>query len=146
MNAQLGNTLFTADNVVAMYTRAQAVEDGALIDVSSPARSAGIVWPVAITSAAWGDCVEWGAAEEQRKASCGQSTKGRLCDLLWQASIALRRAAEREIHDTATLPLRVLRVPRCGADLQARLAALALVIGPGDQGEPVITITLPGED
>ena len=61
------------------YTRAQAIADGALIDVSTTAREAGIVWPVAMTSAAWADCVEWTDATEARKGYSGQSESGRLC-------------------------------------------------------------------
>ncbi len=49
------------------YTRAQAIEDGQLIDVSTTAREAGIVWPVALTSAAWADCVAWTDETEKRK-------------------------------------------------------------------------------
>ena len=55
------------------YTRAQAIEDGQLIDVSTVAREAGIVWPVALTSAAWDDCVAWTDETEARKGYTGES-------------------------------------------------------------------------
>jgi hypothetical protein len=39
------------------YTRADAIRDGVLIDVSAVAREAGIRYPVALTRAAWERCV-----------------------------------------------------------------------------------------
>ena len=48
--------------VVASYSRAQAIEDGVLIDVTAMAREAGFKWPVALTHTAWCDCVAWTAA------------------------------------------------------------------------------------
>lgn len=41
---------------------------------------------------------------------------------------------------------RLHRVPRDGKSVAAQLTALKLVAGPGDAGEPVITIMLPEED
>jgi hypothetical protein len=44
--------------VIYAYTRAQAIEDGVLIDVSSVASEAGIKFPVAMTRTVWGKYVE----------------------------------------------------------------------------------------
>ena len=38
------------------------------------------------------------------------------------------------------------RVPRDGHSTEAVLVTLKLIVGPGDAGEPVITILLPDED
>jgi len=38
------------------------------------------------------------------------------------------------------------RVPRDGHSTEALPVTLKLIIGPGDHGEPVITILLPNED
>ena len=38
------------------------------------------------------------------------------------------------------------RVPRDGHSTEAEIATLKLVVGPGDDGEPVITILLRTED
>ena len=43
--------------VISVYTRAQALAEGVLIDAGPMAREAGFRWPVAITAAAWDDCV-----------------------------------------------------------------------------------------
>ena len=41
------------DPVISVYTRAQAIEDGILVDVSETAREAGFRIPVAVTRSVW---------------------------------------------------------------------------------------------
>ncbi|SCC95153.1 conserved hypothetical protein [Thiomonas sp. X19] len=132
---------------ISTYTRAQAIEDGQLIDLSTTAREAGIVWPVALTSAAWGDCVEWTDATEARKGYTGQSESGRLWDVVWMLSLAIRSALRRGL-DASQQPLyySLHRTPTAGRGVMPRLVQLKFVIGPGDDGRPVITVMLPGED
>jgi hypothetical protein len=43
--------------VVSRYTRAQAMADGVLMDAGPMAREAGFKVPVALTQAAWDDCL-----------------------------------------------------------------------------------------
>jgi hypothetical protein len=43
------------DHVISSYTRAQAIADGELVDVSTIAREAAIRFPVAITRTLWAD-------------------------------------------------------------------------------------------
>ena len=62
--------------MIYQYTRAQAIEDGMLIDVTETAREAGITIPTALTAAVWERCV---AVPE--KATC-QDEMGRLWDVL----------------------------------------------------------------
>lgn len=125
--------------VIYSYTRAQAIVDGVLVDVSETAREAGFRWPVAMTSAAWADCVAWSEEDNQRQIY--QDASGRLWDVLWMALNAIRRA-----NGGTQIEYQLYRVPRDGKSAEARLTSLKLVCGPGDAGEPVITITLPGED
>lgn len=42
--------------VIYSYTRAEAIADHVLIDVSETAWEAGFKWPVALTHAVWEDC------------------------------------------------------------------------------------------
>lgn len=49
--------------VISSYSRKQAIEDGVLIDVTEAANQLGFRVPVAMTSAAWGDCVEWSESD-----------------------------------------------------------------------------------
>lgn len=125
--------------VIYRYTRTQAIEDGVLVDVSETAREAGFRWPVAMTSAAWADCVAW--SEEDNHRQVYQDESGRLWDVLWMAFVAIRSA-----NSGTQLEYQLYRVPRDGRSVEARLTSLKLVCGPGDAGEPVVTIMLPGED
>jgi len=74
--------------VISTYSRAQALEDGVLVDAAPTAREAGFKWPVAITSAAWADCVAWSDADSERQVHQDQS--GRLWDVLFMAQHAIR--------------------------------------------------------
>lgn len=133
---------------ISAYTRAQAIEDGQLIDVSTTAREAGIVWPVALTAAAWADCVEWTEETERRKGYTGQSESGRLWDVCWMLSRVLLRAARQGLQASPAHPMFVelLRTPREGRGVKPRLVHLKFIIGPGDNGRPCVTVMLPGED
>ena len=71
--------MFEEADLIYRYTRAQAIEDGVLIDVSAVACEAGIAYPVALTSAAWGRCVAVPPGVE-----C-QDEAGRLWDVLLRA-------------------------------------------------------------
>lgn len=44
--------------IISVYTREQALNDGVLVDVSSLARAAGFKVPVAVTQAVWANYLE----------------------------------------------------------------------------------------
>ncbi len=123
---------------ISIYTRAQALDDGVLVDVSELAKEAGFRFPVAMTRAAWEDCVSWGDEDSRRQTY--QDEAGRLWDVLYMASLSARRGAGSEVR------FQLYRVPRGGKAVRPRLVTLMMHCGPGDEGEPVITIMLPGED
>lgn len=127
--------------IIHAYTRAQAIEDGVLRDVTAQARTAGFRVPVALTAAAWADCVAWDEADNDRKGTV-QDEAGRLADVLTMTHLAIRRNP----GDTDRVRVQLVRTPRPGQTCHARPAELHAVIGPGDQGEPVITIMMVGED
>ena len=121
------------------YTRAQALTDGELIDVTTTAADARFRVPVALTRRAWTEAVAW---DDERPEP--QDEEGRLWDVLYMAGHAARQTGGA---DTATF--RVLRIPNETRDTrwnEAELLQLELRIGPGDHGEPVVTIMIPGED
>lgn len=126
--------------VISTYTRTQAIEDGVLIDAGSMAQEAGFKWPVAVTSAAWADCIAW--TEDDNRQQVYQDESGRLWDVLFMASHAIRNGSGTGDR----LLFKLYRVRRDGRSKEAVLATLKLIVGPGDQGEPVITILLPDED
>ena len=74
--------------VISTYTRAQAIDDGVLIDAGSMAKEAGYRWPVALTAAAWSDCVAWTNADSEVQGHQDQS--GRLWDVLFMSAYAIR--------------------------------------------------------
>ncbi len=131
--------LFFGD-VISSYSRAQAIEDGVLIDAGELAQEAGFSYPVALTSAVWDDCVAWSDADNRNQAY--QNKNGRLWDVLYMASHAIRTS--NSIGNRMLYQL--YRVPRDGRTNRATLVTLKLIVGPGDHGEPVNTILLPNED
>lgn len=105
------------------------------------AREAGLRWPVALTAAAWADAVVWTAASEDAKpCATGQDETGRLWDVLTMTRLAARQGGH------GRRAVQVLRVPATGRGLRPRLTTLHLVAGPGDDGEPVLILMMPGED
>jgi hypothetical protein len=124
--------------IIYGYSRAQAIADGVLIDVSTIAREAGFTVPVAMTSAAWADFVEW--SDHDSSLQTHQDESGRLWDVLWMSHLVAQRA------QGGTVAVQFYRVPRGGEDRMPRKTTLHMNIGPGDAAEPVITLMLPGED
>lgn len=124
------------------YTRAQAIADGALVDVTERAREAGFRIPVAVTASVWADAVAWAEADEARKPEgTGQDEIGRLWDLLMLARYAAGKNREAD-----RIAFSVHRVPAPGRGVRPRRTDLVLGISGGDNGEPVITIMKPDED
>lgn len=124
--------------VISGYSRAQALADGVLVDVSTTARELGFRYPVALTAAVWTDCVAWRDEDSERQTF--QDETGRLWDVLWRARLAARTGEGHRV------PFVLLRIPREGTAQTPERVTLHLAIGPGDQGEPVLTILLPDED
>lgn len=138
--------MFENTEIIHRYTRADAIADGVLVDAGTIedgiCASAGFKVPVAFTSAAWADTVAWNADTENGKGEfTGQSETGRLWDVLTMA-----RHTARQPSNTSRVDFQVLRIAPDGTSSRPTLASLTLHIGPGDEGEPVITIMGRGED
>ena len=133
--------LADADEFIHVYTRARALADGVLVAADAElAREAGFRVPVALTSAVWEGCVAWNEGDSERQVP--QDERGRLWDVLTMTRHAIRRSGGGGGQVTVDLG----RVPRDGRTQQARPVQLVCAIGPGDHGEPVITIMQPDED
>jgi len=131
-------TLF--GEVISTYSRAQALEDGVLVDAGPMSREIGFRFHVALTEAAWSDCVVWTDADSE--AQVYQDQTGRLFDVLFMA----RHAIHSSRNDSDRLMFQLYRVPRDGQSTDAEITTLKMIVGPGDNGEPVITILLPDEN
>ncbi len=126
--------MFEDADLIHRYTRADAIADGALIDVSAVAREAGIRYPVALTRAAWERCVTVPPGVE-----C-QDEAGRLWDVLWLLRCAVGRS------DGGPELRFGVHVRDDNSERTPPLVRLKAVCGPGDQAEPVVTVMLPDED
>ncbi len=117
----------TFGEAIYSYSRAQAIEDGVLVDLSE-VDSIKQHWkhPFACTSAVW-DIIE--AALE----IAGQDVSGICHDIATMAKLAIRTGG-----DTDQTRFRVI--------ITARTHELKLHIGPGDTPAPVLTLMLPYED
>lgn len=136
--------------VISSYSRAQAIEDGVLVDLSVLAREAGFKYPVAVSAGVFAVLAPWDKGTQgdvsepavgQPLYGLGQSFKGRAWDLLAVLLYEIHRGQGGERVDFA--PLFVM--PRDGQDRPVPVQMYALC-GPGDDAEPVITVMLPGED
>jgi hypothetical protein len=117
---------------VSIYLRASALSDGVLVDVSPLAKEAGFKWPVAVTDHLYHGYI----VPALDLAQAGQSISGRLWDVF-----SVLRAAISTGKDLSFLHITVcfLMAPNTAPEPVDILA----VAGPGDEGEPVITIMLP---
>jgi len=122
---------------ICVYSRADAIEDGVLIDVTKIAKEAGFKVPVAVTSSVWMDCIVW--TDEDTKTY--QDQEGRLWDVVYMANYAARKD-----RDSQMIKVELYRVPRQGKEVESLPVELKMVISGGDNGEPVITISQPEED
>ena len=121
--------------LVFSYTRAQAIADGVLVDVTATAAEAGFVIPVALTAAVWAECVRVPAGV------VAQDERGRLWDVLSVLRFAIRRQAGGEPE-----LLYQLHVRNDNGDGEPPLVTLKAMCGPNDDGSPCITVMRPDED
>lgn len=119
--------------IIHRYSRAQAIEDGVLVDVTETAKEAGIRFPTALTRAVWCRFVE-----APDGVTC-QDERGRLWDILWMLRCRIAAAKPNESQMPFQLYVRNNNLPPKKITLKAHC-------GPGDKAEPVITIMLPEED
>jgi hypothetical protein len=138
MNKQHSSNDSSFGEQIHRYSRAQAIADGLLVDVTELAQEAGFRVPVALTAAVWADCVAWG--EEDTRRQTYQDEQGRLWDVLWMAILTACRGTGH------MLTFQLNRVPRGNQGSNSLLVTLKLCIGPGDSGEPVITLLMPNEE
>ena len=136
-----GNNPFEGHNIIFSYTRAMAIADGVLHDVSETAKDCGFRIPVAVTDTIWG---RWVSVDNRPELlEVGQSTEARLRDLLMVLWFRIKTLPREARTNRLTFTVRFLVDPE-GEIVEE--AVLTADCGPGDEGEPVITVLLPEFD
>ena len=113
--------------IISKYTRADALRDGELVDVSPTAREAGFRFPCAVTRALWNviqtipDRCPW------------EDPEGRLWDVIWMAKQQAGKCKEGVSRFVFELIL-------TRTDKRSKYTQLVMDCGPGDNGEPVLTV------
>ena len=126
--------------VLSTYTRAQAIADGILVDVSKTAREAGFKIPVAITRSVWDRLV---ALPDGYRGF--QDESGRLWDVLWMAHYYAVRASNSDRVRMCVL-VRDIRKDLRDSHRPPRRHHPIVAIGAGDDGGAAITIMFPEDD
>lgn len=126
-------SMFTRNNIVYSYTMEQAIKDGILVDVTSMAKEAGIKFQVTVTREVW----EGYIVPDESSRSYGQSESGRLWDILWTFKKEAARVKGSAMEFQVYLVI---------SERRKSLIDFKAVAGPGDNGDPVITIMLPHEN
>lgn len=119
-------------NLIYRYSRADAIRDGVLIDVTEAAKEAGLRYPTAITRAVWEHYVR------VPEGVTAQDERGRLWDVVFMLRFAITRAPEGDVL-LYTVFVR-------NDDTAPKAVKLKAICHPGDEGEPVVTVMLPDED
>ena len=131
--------MMETDNVIFSYTRAQALDDGVLIDapITALAKEAGFKWHCAMTAELFG---EINPTADERQA--GQDLQGRIWDLLTMFKHAIKRAKLQTSE--LVFDFSVQRVS--GNKFSNELVRVRAHCGPGDTPEPVLTFMQPHQD
>lgn len=130
--------MFQDVEVISSYSRAQAIADGVLVDVSTTAKEAGFKIPVVITSSVFSDYIE----PDFLAANSGNCKEGRLWDTLTMLHVAAKSA-----HGSVILfSVIFLFGKTTGLGCYQKEVQLKAICSPGDTMDPVITIMLPEED
>jgi hypothetical protein len=122
--------------ILFAYTRRQAIEDGVLVDLTQPGfrrllRICGIQIHTAVTATAFAAVLGCPVDKEHADQVIGRT-------LVMLASFCKVAIRQRDVSAVQ------FKVPPEGASGQA--IAMWASVGPGDQGEPVLTLMLEGED
>ena len=125
---------FSDFTIISTYTRADALADGVLIDITPTAQTYGFKLPFAISDALYHGYM----MPPEGLLGQGQSLEGRMHDLLTLAMVAARGC-----RDGNRIELEALFLMRPG---QLEKVRCVLHVGPGDEGEAVLTLMLPEDE
>lgn len=112
-----------SDLYISKYSRADAIADGLLYDISTYTERVGIVYPVAVTKAVWGN-LEHHDEDENPMSRLAQF-------ILVLRSEMIKGGQKDSINFSLTF---------------GQLYHFIAAVLPGDNFEPVVTVTMKGED
>jgi hypothetical protein len=127
--------IFADCEIISRYTRADAIQDGTLIDITANFLEIShqlYKYPVACTASVWA-IVEAAVASKKH---CNDFA-GVIWDLLWMSQKGVVKRIDDSQH--------IFRVIITGAGPR-RYYDFKIICHGGDQGEPVLTILMPQED
>ena len=136
--------MFAKCDLVYRYTRANAIADGVLVDVSEYAPSAGFTIPVAMTAAVFNDCCAW-SESAPNFAKVHQDLKWRIHDVLFMARLSICIHLEKESNSNS-VNYSLFVVPPNGDSVEPIEVELKILVHAGDELEPVMTIMYRNED
>lgn len=123
--------MFENAEVIHSYTRAEAIADGFLFDVTEAARAERFRYPVALAFYAYSEAIDYDGDADAHPAR----------------TTAVLSAAREAIRDWPASAYRgEFQIDRAQGDAEPDLLTLIAHCGPGDQGEPVITIMCPADE
>ena len=130
-------------DVIYSYTRAQAIADGVLVDMTQGElgallREVGFNRHTVMTATAFGKVIQSPGAD----LPAGQDIQGRWWDVLNGMKAAILAAIRKNPAECDNVPFQV----RAWNGRTHETVRMYVNCGPGDNGEPVLTIMLEGED
>jgi hypothetical protein len=117
--------------VISSYSRAQAIEDGFLVDMSEALVPCRFKYPVALSRAAYEATIAAGGTWEPNgngeslKLPAGQDVKGRAHDVFWMLTDAINHPRHRTwvcacgFYDTVSSVYDAKICPKCGEHMTA---------------------------
>lgn len=120
---------------ISVYTREDALQDGALVDVTKEAKESGFKIPVAMTAALYG--VVKDIPKRKMLSDLDSEVRGRLHDLLTMTFLKAKLSAGGSV----IYPSVLMAMPK-----GKRLLTFKAVVHSGDNREPVMTIMREEED
>lgn len=129
---------------IAVYSVADALADGVLVDAGPIAAELFGNVPVLLTATVWDDCVAWAEEDSERTHAFGQSETGRLWDVLWMTFCAARRNP-----DALSCSVQLYRIRRDvepATEPAPDLVTVKATASCHDDGRPTVVISFPEED
>ena len=125
--------------IIHSYTRADAIRDGVLLDVTEHAKHFGFKYPVAITATIFNQYI----IPSEELAANGETTENRIGLVLSELYYAIKTISTGNPQTRINFNVEFLMD---AIDESYETVGIIADCGPGDDLNPVITIMLPEDD